>query len=388
MSWIVSPAEAEAFRRTVSLTGSDTDGARRAVSNGTNMPDASFEDGCGKAQQTPRRSGTTRRPSTRSPGTGSSPDASPVFHASRSVSADAAKPTKTKEICGLMSHEFFGELDRSDGVSWKMSAVFVPLIISAKSSPTWKPSGLMLSGRLAKLPAWARTIGAQDCGFTPGDAWPTPTQWPTRPNEGNVRILRQKVKDGKMSLEEARVMLNGKNPFDSQANLPSEMLPTPCARDYKGKSGLKNQPSLPNAVEMLPTPCASYHKGVGPLDGKSHRAQVARRHLPGIVQELEQASGSLSADWVEWLMGWIPGWTKLEKMPPEGLGIFDAKMIDGTWWTDEPKIPRLLPAKEQSNRVDRLKMLGNGMVPLCMAVAFMDLKENADRIQAHYADRD
>lgn len=337
MSWIVSPAEAEAFRRTVSLTGSDTDGARRAVSNGTNMPDASFEDGCGKAQQTPRRSGTTLRPSTRSPGTGSSPDASPVFHASRFQLADAAKPTKIKEICGLMSHEFFATVDRSDGVSWKMSAVFVPLIISAKSCPTWKPSGLMLSGKLAKLPAWARTIAAQDCGSTPG-----------------------------------------------------ETLPTPCARDYKGKSGLKNQPSLPNAVEMLPTPQASDNRDRGHLGLPSiqRRERIGKQLNLSMIADPEKKSGSLSADWVEWVMGWIPGWTKLEKMPPEGLGIFDAKMIDGTWWAEEPPIPRVLPAKEQSNRADRLKMLGNGMVPLCMAVAFMDLKENADRIQAHYAHRD
>lgn len=71
--------------------------------------------------------------------------------------------------------------------------------------------------------------------------------------------------------------------------------------------------------------------------------------------------GYLNPDWVEgYLMGWPIGWTSLE---PIGWGDW----WDQTWWDDEP-CPRITTIK--TNRVNRLKAIGNGQVPACVVMAW------------------
>ncbi len=65
--------------------------------------------------------------------------------------------------------------------------------------------------------------------------WPTPSTSPSRPNEGNVRILRQKVIDGEMTEDEAKAMLNGKSPFDAQGKIPKKLWRTPQAQEAGAK---------------------------------------------------------------------------------------------------------------------------------------------------------
>ena len=61
--------------------------------------------------------------------------------------------------------------------------------------------------------------------------WPTPTV-NTRPNEGNVRLLRKQVLEGKLSEEEATQMLNGKSPFSAQGAVKE--WPTPTSSEKSG----------------------------------------------------------------------------------------------------------------------------------------------------------
>ena len=49
----------------------------------------------------------------------------------------------------------------------------------------------------------------------------------------------------------------------------------------------------------------------------------------------------------------------------------DQAMADGSWWLEEPDIPRV--GKNIPARKDRLKVLGNGMVPICFVAAVLDL---------------
>lgn len=85
--------------------------------------------------------------------------------------------------------------------------------------------------------------------------------------------------------------------------------PTPTARDYKGANSLKHltQPKTPgnnhhvrqlaNAVKLFMTPCAADAQGTHGVDNhRSLRTDVA---------------GQLNPTWVEWLMGFPPGWTDL-----------------------------------------------------------------------------
>ena len=89
----------------------------------------------------------------------------------------------------------------------------------------------------------------------------------------------------------------------------SQMWPTPTARDCKGANSLKHltQPKAPgnnhhvrqlaNAVKLSTTPCAADAQGShGGNNCRSLRTDVA---------------GQLNPTWVEWLMGFPPGWTDL-----------------------------------------------------------------------------
>ena len=75
--------------------------------------------------------------------------------------------------------------------------------------------------------------------------------------------------------------------------------------------------------------------------------------------------GQLNPDWVEWLMGWPIGWTSLEPLPSERW----AEWLGCGGWTEEPaEIPRTTVSA--NDRAKRLKALGNGQVPQCMAEAW------------------
>jgi len=95
-------------------------------------------------------------------------------------------------------------------------------------------------------------------------------------------------------------------------------------------------------------------------------SQRDRDNLPGYcLRNGEQPGGQLNPDWLEWLMMWPIGWTSLEPL------------IELIWldWSVDPAgigmIPRV--ANEIKNRVSRLKAIGNGQVPLCLAIAWIHL---------------
>jgi len=116
-----------------------------------------------------------------------------------------------------------------------------------------------------------------------------------------------------------------------------------------------SQPALATPPSIWPTPRASEWKGTGPLGSKSHEYRVDKHYLDATVQEAEHATGPLSPDWVEWLMGFPIGWTDLEVAAPEWL--------EGEPWPPDPspRVPRL--AKGVTRRKHRLQQLGNAVVP-------------------------
>ena len=135
---------------------------------------------------------------------------------------------------------------------------------------------------------------------------------------------------------------------------------TPVADDAvnraAGKFNSRGEPKLSAEVLMWPTPYAS--------DVRTYRLnapgrQSHDRSLCSIMRREEQ--GHLCPDWVEgYLMGWPIGWTSLE---PIGWGDW----WDQTWWDEEP-CPRITTIK--TNRVSRLKAIGNGQVPACVVMAW------------------
>lgn len=114
-----------------------------------------------------------------------------------------------------------------------------------------------------------------------------------------------------------------------------------------------------------PTPRASEWKGTGPIGSKSHQYRLDRSYLDATVQDAEHTSGPLNPTWVEWLMGLPLGWTDPD--------VDDPQAHPG-WATDpaeDGSVPRLQRGTKQVR--DRLKAIGNAVVPQVAYVAALDL---------------
>ena len=130
-----------------------------------------------------------------------------------------------------------------------------------------------------------------------------------------------------------------------------------------------NQIGLGAAAALWPTPATSQdYKPVRPLI-PSEAGGTHNTMLVGAVGDVEPENigGSLNPDWVEQhLMSLPEGWTRLEPVPDGAYDEWFDAMRDGTWWDTERGLPRVTTGAE--NRVNRLKMLGNGIVPATLAL--------------------
>ena len=105
--------------------------------------------------------------------------------------------------------------------------------------------------------------------------------------------------------------------------------------------------------QMLPTPHSSMSTGPG------------RQGREGGDNLKTAVDGSLAPDWVEWLMGVPIGWTSMEPLAQADYDQWLQAQLAGTWWLEERGLPRI--ATGIPDRVNRLKCLGNGIVPACLA---------------------
>ena len=118
--------------------------------------------------------------------------------------------------------------------------------------------------------------------------------------------------------------------------------------------------------KFWPTPVYSQmHKPVRPL-APSEADGTHGTMLNGAVGDADPKTvgGQLNPEFVNFLMGIPQGWLSLEPMDPAHWERWVAGDVwaDGEW----PGVPRV--ATGVNDRVNQLKMGGNGVVPECVAM--------------------
>ena len=178
--------------------------------------------------------------------------------------------------------------------------------------------------------------------------WSTPTAFDAH----NIKGERKKSSGGQIE------------PLQQQVRL----WPTPQAKDHdleplekwkkrskkKKEQGINLQFALRHAVQMLPTPTARDWKGGRKPETLKKAGRNENNSLPDKVNAQLQTTGSLNPDWVEWLMGYGQGYTD-----PDNKDKFTLYSHQG--FPNEPEIARV--TTENQYRKDRLKALGNSIVP-------------------------
>ena len=213
--------------------------------------------------------------------------------------------------------------------------------------------------------------------------WPTPTSTErsgTNPNTGKGEGLSKTAKmyptprAGKTTDEDEESWLarhaDGKVATPPLA-LAAKLWATPRVDDSKNNGSASQQerhgPALNVQIkQMLPTPSSGGESG-GPhgIRGGSWAKEKLVETF-GEEDAVAMSGGSLSPDWVEWLMGIPLGWSSMQPLSSDEYLYWFHAQQDGTWWQEERGLPRV--ATGIKDRVNRLKCLGNGIVPASLSL--------------------
>ena len=204
----------------------------------------------------------------------------------------AASPAKTSavpdaaqgltESAPASGWKWPGSLARYDpnSRSWKTRQCSL-LGDSTEFSETWPRWGSMRDGECSELMTWVPPTAANESG-----SWPTPRR--TDADRGGRGDLIQAVRGNE--------------------NSHFKLWPTPHGFSKDGKSNGPSGNELGRAVNQRPFPT--------PLARDAHnRSGQAKRYMEqGRVNLQDRMAadgirGSLNPTWVEWLMGWVLGWT-------------------------------------------------------------------------------
>ncbi len=260
--------------------------------------------------------------------------------ASRSVSPENRREPKTKGICGRPQQPSL-ELSNPDLYCLKMCR-------ESASICQWLSKTCADLGMKFQDPSslgqtmLARRTGGKGSGLWPTMAYGSQWNYPGASKNAGTGL--------------ATAVKMWRTPSATEADHGG-----PNARDSKGGLHL-------SAQVMWPTPKSQNANGSGVhgnggLDLQTAVDKYKIRIAPAISEEdFVQFAESLNPDWVEWLMGWPIGWTS------------PAPITELQWlnWSVDPAdvgtVPRV--ATGVKDRVNRLKALGNGQVPKCVATAW------------------
>ncbi len=350
----------------------------------------------------------------------------PVSPVSLSLLLEKAGLNPTPAINGRKREIALASYDR-DSRCWRTSQASLLNPISEPFSGSWPKSGTMRDGKIYRRPKWEPNISGAGNGY-----WLTPDV--PRGGRSNPSEMSPtgRMPDG----SKRQVGLENQAKMTTKGLWPT---PTLCGNHNRKGVSSKAGDGLATAVKF-PTPTASCHTGPGKRgegginpqtavkfptptnsmmtmgdmeqarfagnggkrpsyweaqtyatpttqDG-AKRASIgaeARRFrdkgkqetltaqigiISGAVDMDRNTVGQLSAFWVEWLMHWPLGWSNLTPI---------SRLV----WLDpsedpHPRIPRV--ASGQKNRTNRLKAIGNGQYPDCVAAMFLVLAGEVEAV--------
>ena len=253
--------------------------------------------------------------------------------ASPSQSLESKPLPMTREICGPPPLRSFASLD-PDTRSWKTSQVSLLSLmrISEPSCKDWPKSGTMRNGACYRLRIAAPPIGESGCGLS---QVPTPNKTIISETPEHLAERKENFKKGLSKFDpgvklEVWVQMyptptaqsygsnqggsagrtgKGRPSLGTMAKMGT--WPTPMGRDWRTATGKENRhsPNLNVMVKRWPTPRASEPAHPGRMKA-NHTGQT------GLTEAAvgSAGGGQLNPTWVEWLMGWIPGWTDLKPL--------------------------------------------------------------------------
>ena len=250
----------------------------------------------------------------------------PVSHFHRQVKD---KEKTIPDTCGLSSENTWKQLDLVELCS-KTSKVTYRLD-SLQSLATWKKMVTTQRGEYSARVKLAHTTKEKE-----SLSWPTATVFDATGGGYPTEIVNGQYKS-KHSNDPDSAWYGAK-----LADAVKDNWPTPATRDYKGGQNIET--------------C------------KAKNRNPMTNNLADAVRATTD-SKALNPDWVEKLMGVPPGWTALDGSSNEWQNNWS-----GDW---EGNTPRTTDVKK--DRVDRIRMLGNGVVPATAAKAWTVLSAKLNK---------
>jgi len=317
----------------------------------------------------------------------------PGSPASRSVPQENAPGPTTPATCGPQQSSASAWYDR-DTACWRTYQDSFLLDTLEPFSETWPKAGMTLAGVFYPQPKLELRIDVIGCSL-----WDTPSKADAHPRAlnrtgpywgpGQKHLQAQAYNAMYPTPTDPSKGGGSSRSGDRRGEIPTlqgmaraGMWPTPNkwdgqrgpdARDRPGSGG----PNLVHAVKNWPTPTKSdfqTRRASENWDGGDLVATVTAIEEQGGNQQ-PVSGGKLNPTWVEWLMGWPLNWTSLEPLSAQGFNEWHAP----GWWANEPPdVPRVTTITK--DRVDRLKAIGNGQVPMTVAAVWRLLTATPEQL--------
>ena len=297
-----------------------------------------------------------------------------VIHVSRLVERAKDEGQKIQDTYGRIFDNTSMQLDLFN-VSLKMLKDTYRLD-SPQLSATWKKMVTEQRGEYSQRRKLALLTEESESIL-----WPTPraANPGSRPNGKGGKILNEEVMIAEGLRERGVKTWPTATTSDAEGGHTKSIITEKGFKSYRKNSdqyfGAKLRDAVETVENLIPTPCSRDHEG-GKSPEKTH-SQIAegyRAHLGALDNYITyhnwlnegESKGTLNPNWVEALMGLPQGWTSLKGDSNQ----WENGWHNGLW---EKNIPRV--AINIDDKVDRLRSLGNGVVPQTAAKAWIILNK-------------